>query len=309
MSGRLVLSLLAVLLGPACTAPPAAPMRARLGAEAEGLEALARAFERANPGYTLAWWPPGSGHVPAEDRDRVLFVQGAAGEIRFGMASSAVPDPRAVAPGDLVLLPAGTALRVGGGPGLLAFGLPQALPPGLPPVIRPDHDPRITDTPGGCAEDDEAYRRLLLTWRPERGPYVFHGLNAHRVRIQDSFSHYHPSAGGFDEFYLVQAAAAGSRLITSVRVPEIEREVLPEDPASLLQVQPVAAGELYYLPRGTLHRGLGDLVVQVIAVPGFRPGAEIGLDHHLRRISEALAARGRPPLPYHEAASLAEVVK
>ena len=73
-------------------------------------------------------------------------------------------------------------------------------------MIRPDWDPNITDIPGGCATETNAYRRILLTWKQEVGQYLYHALNAHRVRIMDSFSHYHPVEGGFDEFYLVQMA-------------------------------------------------------------------------------------------------------
>jgi hypothetical protein len=47
----------------------------------------------------------------------------------------------------------------------------------------------------------------------------------------------------------------------------------------------------------------------VVTIPGFVPAREIGLDHHLRAISESLGLRGDDALPYHVAASLAPMVK
>jgi ribosomal protein L16 Arg81 hydroxylase len=78
---------------------------------------------------------------------------------------------------------------------------------------------------------------------------------------------------------------------------------------ALLEERPLRAGDLVYLPRGVAHRGLGAALVQVITVPGFRPGAEIGLDHYLRAIAERLGLDGAESLPFHAAASDAPVVR
>ena len=269
------------------------------GATPTGFAPLAAAFAVNNPGYELAWHAGCRELAPAA-RDRVLLVQGP------------VARERAPTVGDIVLLRRGESWQLSdaGALDLLAFALPEPLPEGLPDVIRPDWDPRITDTPGGCATEGDAYRRILLTWKPEVGPYVLHALNAHRVRIRNSFSHYHPVDGGFDEFYLVQSAPAGARLLTSTRVAAIEaRAVDRGDVAGLVQERALAAGDLVYLPRGTMHRGLGGALVQVISVPGFVPQREVGLDHHLWAINRQLGLRGDERLPLHVVAARSAVVK
>jgi len=285
----------------ACAMAPSADgvQVAHLDDGARGLAALRAAFHAANPGYDVQWYPQ-CREIEAASSHRVLFVQG--------------PAIRAQAPtvGDVVLLRAGERWALDTGPSvdLLAFTLPAAIPAELPALIRPDWDPRITDTPGGCADETGAYRRILLTWLPENGPYVLRELNAHRVRITDSFSHYHPKTGGFDEFYLVQMAKDGARLLTSDQVPAIESEqVGREQVRDLLQVRPLRVGDLVYMPRGTMHRGLGGALVQVISVPGFVPQREIGLDHHLWAINKRLQLEGDEALPFHVVAARTAVVK
>ena len=82
-----------------------------------------------------------------------------------------------------------------------------------------------------------------------------------------------------------------------------------EEAASLLVERPLAVGDLVYLPRGVVHRGIGGALVMVITVPGFVPGAEIGVDHHLRAIDERLGLEGDAALPFNAAASKGPVVR
>jgi hypothetical protein len=260
---------------------------------AEGFSELRLAFARANPGYDIEWFP-GCHTLAPSRKSRVLFVQG--------------PENRDQAPtlGDILLLPAGEEWRSPDDSpiDLLAFQVPSDLPAELPHSIRPDWDPKITDTPGGCAEETGAYRRILLTWLETKGPYILHSLNAHRVRINDSFSHYHPLEGGFDEFYLVQMAGPDARILTSDSVAAMEAHAVTAERAeSLIDSRPLQQGDLVYLPRGTMHRGLGGALVQVISVPGFVPNSEVGLDHHLRAINEMHGLHGEHALPFHAAAS------
>lgn len=281
---------------------------------APGFERLRSAFARANPGYDVAW-SPGATEVDAERRARVVLVQGGAAQgVLVWREDGPLSSPRDTSDleiGAVVLLRPGEHLSAPAPLDVLVFDLPATPPGDLPTFIRPDWDPLLTDTPGGCATEGDAYRRILLTWLAEKGPYVWHALNAHRVRIHDSFTHYHPVDGGFDEFYLVQEAPSGARLLTSTRVPCIEAPagVTRDEAHALLEELPLRAGDLVYLPRGVAHRGLGAALVQVITVPGFRPGAEIGLDHHLRAIVERLGLVGAEALPFNEAASRAPVVR
>lgn len=220
-----------------CAAPPPAP--AALVADlADG-----SGFAAANPGYDVEN-VRGCHRLAPAAAARVAFVQG--------------PPGRSTAPtvGDLLLLRPGEGWQLavdgrhggdgaGRGVDLVVFTVPVPLPPELPAQIRPDHDANIRDAPGGCADDPRAYRRIELTWSPEVGPYVLHGLNAHRVRIDDSFSHYHPRDGGFDELYLVQAAPPEARLITSTEVPAIEARTVTRDQAKgLLQTRPLRRDQL-----------------------------------------------------------------
>ncbi|TAH39527.1 MAG: hypothetical protein EYC70_01710 [Planctomycetota bacterium] len=288
------------LLLAACQAAPSPVTIAPLG-DAAALERLRATFVRANPGYDFEWLPAATG-LAAATQPRVVFVQ------EGSCADAAVAAARsALSVGDIVLLRPQEALELSEPVGLLVFRTPDAFPGRLPAFIRPDWDPGITDTPGGCATETGAYRRILLTWLAEKGPYVYHGLNAHRVRIWDSFTHYHPRAGGFDELYLVQAAPAGAQLLAGDHVARIEspEQVRADEAMELLRPCPLRAGDLVYIRRGVAHRGLGGVLAQVITVPGFRPGAEIGLDHHLRAIHERLQL----PVPYHAEASAAPVIR
>ncbi|MEW6071168.1 MAG: hypothetical protein AB1726_01055 [Planctomycetota bacterium] len=282
----------------------------RPGGDPAGFAALRQAFAAANPGYDVTWHPALELLPPAATA-RVAFLQAGAGEGVLHTPATGASETTALSIGDIVLLRPGQELRGTDGMAALVFMTPVPLPAELPGVVRPDWDPLVTDTPGGCAEEEGAYRRILLTWLARNGPYVYRGLNAHRVRIADSFSHYHPAAGGFDELYLVQMAPPGARVLTSEQVARIEdpATVTPEEAAKLLQERSLAAGDLVYMPRGTMHRGLGGALVQVISVPGFRPNCEVGLDHHLRAIDDRLGLEGSAALPYHEAASSAAVVK
>ena len=294
----LPLVLLSLVVGACQPAREAAIRGVRLG-DVSGFSALRESFVRNNPGYDLAYHP-GSRELAPTAADRVVFVQGPAGR------------DQAPTVGDVLLVRGGKAwqLEGDGAVDLLAFSLPARLPGALPDVVRPDWDPRITDTPGGCATEGDAYRRILLTWKPQVGPYILRQLNAHRVRIKDSFSHYHPVDGGFDEFYLVQQAPAGARLLTSRAVEAIEaRAVDAQQAETLITSHDLHVGDLIYLPRGTMHRGLGGALVQVISVPGFVPRSEIGVDHHLWAINRQLGLTGAAALPFHVVAARTQVVK
>ncbi|MEZ6017669.1 MAG: family 16 glycoside hydrolase [Planctomycetota bacterium] len=268
-----------------------------------GLAALARAFAEANPGYALRWLandsaaPATLACAPAA-ACTVVFAQ--AGEGAATVTRAAGVETSDVRAGDIIVVRRGESLALRGA-SALAFDVPTAPPSDIPAFIRPDFDPRITDTPGGCAEESDAYRRVLLTWQGKNGPYLFHALNAHRVRIMDSFTHYHPIEGGFDELYLVQAAPEGAALLVSEQLDVIRgvAAVTKAEVSQLLRRIPLSAGDLVYLPRGVVHRGLGGAVVQVITVPGFVPGAEIGVDAALVALNERFGLAGADALPSH----------
>jgi len=296
-------------------AEDATPIRvAHLGRDGGDPEAFARLrgdFARRNPGYDVEWCADLASYGPARGRV-VAFVQSGAAPatvVRAGAAPErAAPD---LTVGDVVVLRPGERVDVDGDLSAVVFTVPEPFPESLPAFVRPDWDERITDTPGGCAEETGAYRRILLTWLESVGPYVYRALNCHRVRITDSFSHYHPVDGGFDEFYLVQMVQPGAVLHTSAATDRIEDpgSITRDEAGALFEEHPLEVGDLVYLPRGTVHRGSGGVLAQIITAPGFRPGAEIGVDHHIRAINERLALEGDSALPYREASSTTAVVK
>ena len=268
-------------------------------------ESLRSSFAQRNPGYDISHFREIT-QLNHTDVNRVLFVQGGSGTVTLDNEESSK-----FTVGEIILLEKGRSFTTDSLISVVAFIVPEKFPPNVPIFIRPDWDENITDTPGGCATETNAYRRILLTWLNKVGPYQFHALNAHRVRIMDSFSHYHPEEGGFDEFYLVQMAQPNARLITSNRLDLINHpnQIKKDQLKDLIQVTPLHVGDLIYIPRGIIHRGLDGVLAQVITVPGFIPGSEIGVDHHLRAINEKFNLTGEERLPFHESASKKAVVK
>lgn len=285
--------------------PPGTVSVAHLGRAAgdrHGLEELRRRFQQRNAGFTLELLELLD--VPASPRTRILFVcrgRGWAGVQRRGTRIASE-----LASGDAVFLRPGETLAADPALRAVSFSFASEAPAEIPTFLRPDVDPRIVDAPGGCAPESGAYRRLLLTWLPTNGPYVCHELNAHRVRILDSPTHYHPEVAGFDEFYLVESVEPGAALLHSRAVEAIEAErVERADVGALFESLALEPGDLVYIPRGTLHRGVGGILTQVIAVPGFVPGGEIVVDARLRAINERLGLTGEGALPVHRAPAVA----
>lgn len=283
---------------------------AKLGSgDTTGLAEIRKEFKANNPGYDLDYLEAAR-KVKAKDINQVVFVQ--QGE---GVADIVSSDKKSLQSeltvGDIVMLRKGEKMESTTPFGLLVFAVPDAPEDNIPGFIRPDWDPNITDVPGGCATETNAYRRILLTWKKDVGHYLYHALNAHRVRITDSFSHYHPKVGGFDEFYLVQMVQPEARIITSEKTNIILQpdKVTKKQTEDLLQEDALSVGDLVYLPRGVVHRGVGGVLAQVITVPGFIPGSEIGVDHHLREINEKLNLSGERSIPYNQEASEFAVVK
>jgi hypothetical protein len=300
-------------------AQPSTVQITNLGTEAdqEKFNSIRKAFQTRNPGYDLTYIQSTRSLNP-DNITRVLFVQeidGITNQDVIGNVTITGPagestDSETIV-GDILILNEGDRLQTEVNMGFLAFQVPQPPENDLPSIIRPDWDPNITDVPGGCATDIDAYRRILLTWKEDVGNYIYHSINAHRVRIRDSFSHYHPVNGGFDEFYLVQMVEPGAKIITSERTDLITNpdKIEKSQTEELMQEYELEVGDLVYLPRGVTHRGFGGVVTQVITVPGFIPGSEIGVDHHLRAINERLGLEGNNALPYNIEASEEEIIR
>jgi hypothetical protein len=274
-----------------------------------GLAALSAEFALRNPGYAVSKVRDGL-ELAAAPMARALFITRGEAHAEVNRESAGL-QTSAVCAGDLLWLRAGDSLALDVPCELICFEVSGELPAELPSFIRPDHDPLITDTPGGCAEEERAYRRILVTWLAESGPYTFDGLNAHRVRMWNSFSHYHPPEGGFDELYIVEDVADGGKIYTSDQRVSIEAsgELSAESAGQLIQTLIPERGDLIYIPRGMIHRAVGGVLAQVVTVPGFKPGFEVGVDHHLRSINERLGLEGVKALPFQESAADGPLIK
>lgn len=277
---------------------------AQLGKDAHSFKVLQKTFQVNNKGYQLHFFSQVN-RLKSSRFNRIAFVQQGGGTAKIKDTISKV------AVGDILLIPARHTVKVDSLLDILVFSVPEEFPERLPLFIRPDWDENITDTPGGCATETGAYRRILLTWLGRVGPYLYHSLNAHRVRIMDSFTHYHPKEGGFDEFYLVQMAMPGAKIITGESIDLVENyeHLSKEQTKGLLTETPLHVGDLVYLPREVIHRGLGGALVQVITVPGFIPKSEIGVDYYLRKINERFKLKGDEALPYNIEASDSVIIK
>lgn len=273
--------------------------------DTSGLSEMRSIFRERNPGYDMYYFQDVK-RLSGDGEIRLVFIQKGEGLARYNGQ-----DTSSFSVGDIIHLADDEYITTDQAFDALVFKVPKALPDNIPTFVRPDWDPNITDVPGGCATETNAYRRILLTWLDKVGPYQYHALNAHRVRIMDSFTHYHPLDKGFDEFYLVQMAMPGAKLYTSDKVSTIQdpESVSKGQVDDLLNEISLNVGDLVYLPRGIAHRGYGGVLAQVITVPGFVPGSEIGLDHHLRAINERLSLEKEDALPFNKFASTHAVVK
>ncbi len=264
----------------------------------QDFKTLRKAFRSQNPGYDLEYFQQ-TKRIDPMPVERILFLQQGSGTATISTGESS-----RVSVGDIVLLHKREVWTTDSLIDMLAFEVPEKPDQSVPRFIRPDWDPNITDAPGGCASDTGAYRRILLTWESDVGPYQYHALNAHRVRITNSFTHYHPQESGFEEFYLVQRARPGAKLITSNQLDLIRNydKLSRKHLSGLLQETPLKEGDLVYIPRGIVHRGYGGALVQVITVPGFVPGKEYGVDHFIHKINQKFKLTGTDTLPYYHKA-------
>lgn len=147
----------------------------------------------------------------------------------------------------------------------------------------------LVDTAGGCSFDFDPFRRLPLTWYLDYPGQLGDGVNfvnSHVVHIPQELSstHFHPRqprVGGLPqtEMYLVldpqaRNLAAHGRQASILLFPDLTD-------LSRYEQQPLAPGNLVYIPPGTGHRGL-DVFVNVLTIPGFKPHNEFYIDQDIR---------------------------
>lgn len=274
---------------------------------APGLTAIKEDFRKNNCGYDL-YYLPTTKDVPTKKITPVLFVQDEGGTAVISDKSGHNKSSK-VSIGGILLLEEGEKMKADSLLGILVFTVPKKPSMEIPSFVRPDWGTNITDTPSGCATENNAYRRILLTWNKHVGNYIYHSITAQRVRIMDSFSHYHPKKQGFDGFYQVQMVLPEAKLFTSGKVEQLSapREIKKGQIDSLVQEHSLEVGDLINLPGGVMHRGFGGVLAQVITVPGFVPGSQFGVDHFLRPINENPGLTGRDA-PFDRQASAFQVI-
>jgi hypothetical protein len=142
----------------------------------------------------------------------------------------------------------------------------------------------LKDTSGGCNFRFDAFRRMSLTYYPERSttpdnPDGINQLNSHFVNIasETSRAHYHPrrAVGGGKpqgEFYFVAdpsvyALSTYGRQAGMTLWPDVEGD--NSDFRRSVQL-PLECGSVVYLTPGTGHRGT-DVFANVVVLPGYKP--------------------------------------
>lgn len=160
----------------------------------------------------------------------------------------------------------------------------------------------LKDTAGGCNFAFDAFRRLPLTWYANTGapdhPDGINRVNSHVVNIaaETSQTHYHPSVpvgGGKpqSEMYLVLDPATYA-LNTHGRTPWLF--TFPDlNDLSVYEKTRLSPGSTVYIRPDTGHRGV-NVFVNVVTLPGFKPGNEIYLDQKIKD-----RTNGRAPYNEH----------
>lgn len=146
--------------------------------------------------------------------------------------------------------------------------------------------PFLKNVPGGCNSAPNAFRRLLLSWHVETGspdePDGINRVNAHMVYIAagQSRPHYHPAepvGGGLPQTELYLAPdPLYQGLETADRRPALQLFPDVDDPDHFTTVA-LAPGSTVLIPPGVGHRAI-DALVNVVAVPGFKPRNERDLE-------------------------------
>ena len=166
----------------------------------------------------------------------------------------------------------------------------------------------LRDTAGGCSPGFDAFRRLNLTWlpppaaqaqvaaalldQPATGAVLADAdapnrLNSHVLHIEaaQSRTHYHPvepTGGGRPqtELYFALDPAAYGLHAPPGAVPRLTTFPCLDDYRQF-EVTALVPGMAAFMAPGTGHRGL-DAFVNIVTIPGFKPGNERYLDRLIR---------------------------
>lgn len=208
-----------------------------------------------------------------------------------------------ILPGDLLISTAADPLNLRGAGILWWIDDADPLPGDESRVRRLRY---LRDTAGGCSPGFDAFRRLPLTWnappavrtrvardltgsesqesrRNARDTDWPNRMNSHVLHIEEAQSrtHYHPVVpigGGApqSEFYFALEATAYDLHAPPNAVPRLI--TFPEiGNWSVFTATELAPGMAVFIPPGTGHRGI-DAFVNVVTLPGFKPGNEIYVD-------------------------------
>ena len=240
-----------------------------------GLATLRSMFRQRNPGYDIEYMA-GVSHIPSARTARIVFVQ----EETAGRSSyPAMVNERhsETGGGDIIVLRSGESLDTKHAMDFLMFTVPSDLPDELPTFIRPDWDERITDTPGGCATETGAYRRILLTWLEKNGPYILHGRSTPIACASPipsrTITRSRAASTSSTSCRWCSRADDSSSAGTRVQNRSSLTGSLSIDGAKsrCSRTHALEVGDLVYIPRGIIHRGVGGVLAQVITDPRLPP--------------------------------------
>ena len=150
----------------------------------------------------------------------------------------------------------------------------------------------LKDTSGGCNFRFDAFRRMSLTYYPQRSvtpdnPDGINQINSHFVNIasETSRAHYHPhrAVGGGKpqgEFYFVAdpsvyGLSTYGRQAGLTLWPDVEGD--NSDFRRSVQL-PLECGSVVYITPGTGHRGT-DVFANVVVLPGYKPKNQFFFEH------------------------------
>jgi hypothetical protein len=151
----------------------------------------------------------------------------------------------------------------------------------------------LKDTAGGCNFAFDAFRRLPLTWYANTGtpenPDGINTVNSHLVNIaaETSQTHYHPVVaigGGKPQGEMYQVLDPSAYNLNTYGRKSYLYTFPDLDNLYRYAETPLHPGTIVYIRPGTGHRGV-DVFVNVVTLPGFKPGNEIYLDQKIKDVT------------------------
>lgn len=261
--------------------------------DASALATLGAFFSAENPAYTLAVLTlTGEDRWAAPHGVSFWWLQEGAAEVKIdgewqperADLYATRHDWLALQPGDVIVVDAEHSVHVRGDARFWQIVCSRRARSAWAGVRRLQY---LVDQAGGCNVGDDAFRRLQITWQmtgqTPADPDGDNLLGCHVVYIAEATSrtHYHPRpplVGGRNqhELYLVlDPRVYGLRV--QAEAPGVWTYPQPGawDHYDFTPLQPA---DVCVIRAGVAHRAV-DVLACVVAIPGFKPGNDVYVDH------------------------------